>query len=218
MKEEKSKKKKNVFLRILKKAKPSRLIFLALLLVANTYAWFIYINTVSNSVDVHIKSWKIDFTDENTPITDYVNVSVNNVYPGMATYTKNIVSHNYSDVPATATFSILSAKIMGTEYITVEGREETGQTALATDPTSAELTASLASDYPFTISLTMSNPIMVPVTGSSSFSVVVSWPYESGDDDLDTQWGINAYNFKQQHPSDPCIELVAKIYITQASS
>ena len=78
MKEENSKKKKSVFLRLLKRVKPSRLIFLAVLLAVNTYAWFIYVNTVSNSVDVHVKSWKIDFTSGDTPITDYVNVFVDN--------------------------------------------------------------------------------------------------------------------------------------------
>ena len=205
MKEENSKKKKSVFLRLLKRVKPSRLIFLAVLLAVNTYAWFIYVNTVSNSVDVHVKSWKIDFTSGDTPITDYVNVFVDNVYPGMTTYTKSITAYNYSEVAATATYKILSASIMGDEYVTVEGRDETGQTVLETDLTSEELEEQLAEDYPFTITLAITSSSMVAETGSTTYTISIAWPYESGDDELDTEWGTQAYDFKQNHPTSPCI-------------
>ena len=218
MKEEISKKKKSVFLRLLKRVKPSRLIFLAVLLAVNTYAWFIYVNTVSNSVDVHVKSWKIDFTSGDTPITDYVNVFVDNVYPGMTTYTKSITAYNYSEVAATATYKILSASIMGDEYVTVEGRDETGQTVLETDLTSEELEEQLAEDYPFTITLAITSSSMVAETGSTTYTISIAWPYESGDDELDTEWGTQAYDFKQNHPTSPCIELVVKIYITQTET
>ena len=218
MKEENSKKKKSVFLRLLKRVKPSRLIFLAVLLAVNTYAWFIYVNTVSNSVDVHVKSWKIDFTSGDTPITDYVNVFVDNVYPGMTTYTKSITAYNYSEVAATATYKILSASIMGDEYVTVEGRDETGQTVLGTDLTSEELEEQLAEDYPFTITLAITSSSMVAETGSTTYTISIAWPYESGDDELDTEWGTQAYDFKQNHPTSPCIELVVKIYITQTET
>ena len=215
---EQDKKKKSIFLKLIKRIKPSRLIFLAVLLVANTYAWFIYVNTVSNSVQVHVKSWKIDFTEGDTPVTDYVNVYVDNVYPGMTTYTKNIVAYNYSEVAATASFKIMSAKVMGTEFVTVEGRNETGQTVQSGDLTSAALAQKLADDYPFSINISISTVSMVAETGSTTYSISISWPYESGDDELDTEWGIRAYNFKQAHPSDSCIELVVKIYITQADN
>ena len=107
-------KKKLTLKRILKKVKIRHFIILAILLAANTYAWFIYVNTVSNSIDVHVKSWRIDFSDGNTPVTDYVNVSVDSVYPGMTTFTKTIDAYNYSEVAASVDFKIIEANIMGT--------------------------------------------------------------------------------------------------------
>ena len=68
------------FLRVLKKIKVSHLVILALLLIGNTYAWFIYIDTVSNSVDVHIKAWNIDLQDDQGTVTDTVTVYVDAVY------------------------------------------------------------------------------------------------------------------------------------------
>lgn len=218
MKEESSKKKKSVFLRLLKRIKPSRLIFLAILLVVNTYAWFIYVDTVSNQMEVHVKSWKIDFTSGDTPVTDYVNVFVDNVYPGMTTYTKTITAYNYSEVSASATYKILSASIMGDEYITEEGRAELGESVQQGDLTSDELEEQLAEDYPFSITLAISTSSMVAETGSTTYEITIAWPYESGDDELDTEWGTRAYDFKQDNPTDPCISLVVKIYITQSGT
>ena len=41
------------------------------------------------------------------------------------------------------------------------------------------------------------------------------WPFESGDDELDTNWGKLAYDYKKNYPDNPSIELKVKIYITQ---
>ena len=136
----------------------------------------------------------------------------------MTTYTKSITAYNYSEVAATATYKILSASIMGDEYVTVEGRDETGQTVLETDLTSEELEEQLAEDYPFTITLAITSSSMVAETGSTTYTISIAWPYESGDDELDTEWGTQAYDFKQNHPTSPCIELVVKIYITQTET
>ncbi len=218
MKEENKKKKKSLFLKILKKVRISHIVILIVLLAANSYAWFIYINTVSNSLDVHVKSWNIDFESEDTPITDYVNVYVDNVYPGMTTYEKPITAHNYSEVSASVDFKVLEAEVMGTSYITTEGRQENGETVQEGDLTSEQLVTKLATDYPFKISFSLSNSTMQPENGEATYIVRIAWPYESGDDDLDTYWGTTAYTFRQNNPSSPCIRLVVKIYITQLNN
>ena len=122
--EENKKKKKSLFLKIIKKIKISHILILILLLAANSYAWFIFINNVSNSVDVHVRAWKIDFDDGETPVTEVVNIIVENVYPGMTTYVKPINAHNYSDVAANVDYKVLEATILGTTYTTVEGRND----------------------------------------------------------------------------------------------
>ena len=83
-------KKKKKILKILKKIKLRHFLILFILLVANSYAWLVYVNTVNNSVDVHVASWKIDFKNGDDEVVDYVNVVVNNVYPGMPNFSNQL--------------------------------------------------------------------------------------------------------------------------------
>ena len=216
MKDNSNKKKKNIFL-IFRKVKISHLLLLAILLVANSYAWFIYVNNVSNKINVHVRAWKVDFEDDGQTVEE-VNVAVDNAYPGMTNYEKEVIAHNYSDLPAVASYKILEANIMGDQYVTVEGKEDTGQEVLGTELTSSQLESKLTNDYPFKFSFNLSDTDLVALTGQTTYSITLNWPYESGDDEADTTWGVRAYNFKQENPDDPCIALKIKIYITQADS
>ncbi len=212
------KKKKNIFLKVLKKVKISHLIFLSILLAGNSYAWFVYISTVSTEVDVHVRSWKIDINDGDDAVVNYVDVVVDDAYPGMTTYTHDIEANNYGEMEASVNYVILSANIMGDEYITTQGRENMGAQPVATDLTSAQLENKLENDYPFKIELTLSSSTIAAENGTATYNVTVSWPYESGDDAEDTYWGNRAYTFKQNNPDDPCISIIIKIYIQQATS
>ncbi len=209
------KKKQPLFLRVLKKIKISHLIILALLLVGNTYAWFIYIDTVSNSVDVHIKAWNIDLQDDQGTVTDTVTVFVDAVYPGMTTFEKEIRVSNYSDLPATVSYDLLSVEIMGEKTYTREGKIEYGLATGQNDPTSAQLVASLANDYPFVISFDLDETSLAAVTGTATYKISIAWDYESGNDTLDTIWGERAYTFVNANPGSPCISLDIKIKIQQ---
>ena len=68
---------------IKKKVKLRYLLLLIVLLVSNTFAWFIYNNQVDNRIDVHVRAWRIVLTKEDSQISDYVTFNVQNVYPGM---------------------------------------------------------------------------------------------------------------------------------------
>ena len=210
-------KKKNIFLLILKRVKISHLIFLAVLLAANSYAWFIYVNNVSNRLDVHVRAWRVDFEDDGQ-VVEEVNVEVDNAYPGMTNFTKSVIAHNYSDLPATASYKILYANIMGTEYYSQEGKADAGMNIIGTEPTSSELETMLTSNYPFTFGFNLSQTSLVALTGSATYTVSLTWPYESGDDEEDTYWGVTAYDYKEDNPSEPSIKLRIKIYITQDNS
>ncbi len=211
-------KKKKKILKILKKIKLRHFLILFILLVANSYAWLVYVNTVNNSVDVHVASWKIDFKNGDDEVVDYVNVVVNNVYPGMPNFSNQLKAFNYSEVAASVSYSILEANIMGTQFVTVEGRAENNQQVQTGDLTSAQLSAKLNTDYPFHIAFNISTQSIEAQTGLALFTTSVTWPYESGNDALDTTWGTTAYTFKQSNPSTPCITLRVKVYITQSNS
>ena len=204
-----------LFLRVLKKIKISHLIILAILLIGNTYAWFIYIDTVSNSVDVHIKAWNIDLQDDQGTVTDTVTVYVDSVYPGMTTYEKEITVSNYSDLDATVSYDILSVEIMGDRTYSREGKLEYNLAISQNDVTSAQLVQSLANDYPFVISFDLDETHLDAVTGVATYTISIAWDYESGNDTLDTYWGERAFTFANQSSGDPCISLDIKIKIQQ---
>ncbi len=212
------KKKKNKFFRILKRIKPHHLIFIILLLTANAFAWFIFVSRVDNSIDVYVKAWNIDFENEDEQITDYITFTVDSIYPGMPVYSRNVTANNYSDVSANLTYNILECSVMGTTYVTREGKIDAGLTPDGTEYTSGQIQTMLANDYPFHIVLTSSSSLLAPVNGSATYNASISWDYESGDDALDTTWGMQAYDFKQANPGDPCIYIRVKIYITQNNS
>ena len=209
------KRKDSTFLRILKKIKISHLVILALLLIGNTYAWFIYIDTVSNSIDVHIKAWNIDLQDDQGTVTDTVTVFVDAVYPGMETFEKDINMTNYSDVNATVSYELLYVEIMGERTYSIEGKRQYGYGVGQNDLTSAELIEHLENDYPFVFDFTIDNPHLEAVTGSATYTISLSWAYESGNDTWDTEWGERAYTFINENPDSPCISLNVKIKIQQ---
>ncbi len=209
------KKNKSFFLRVLKKIKISHLIVLILILIGNTYAWFIYIDTVSNSVDVHIKAWNIDLQDEQGTVTDTVTVYVDAVYPGMTTFEKEITVSNYSDLNATVSYELLSVDIMGTTTYSTEGKDEFGLVHTQGEKTSAQLVNELENNYPFQILFDLDTTHLDAVTGQATYTISIQWDYESGNDTLDTIWGEQAYTFINENPGTPCISLNIKIKIQQ---
>ena len=195
--------------------KSSRFIFLIVLLASNTMAWFIYATKVDSNVSVHVRAWNVLFEAGEHEITNNVNVTVDSIYPGMDDYEYEIKAYNRSEVSATLTYQVLSARILDTEYITAEYRQMLGQTAVATDLTSTQLEQKLLGDYPFSISIDTSSGTISQGNGIETYTLSVTWPYESGQDDVDTLWGTNAYQFKEDYPSSPSIALLVKITITQ---
>lgn len=168
-------------------------------------------------MDVHVRAWKVDFEDDGE-VVEEVNVEVENAYPGMTTFQKQVTAHNYSDLPATASYKILYANIMGTDYYSQEGKVDAGLTPTGEEMTAEELETFLTTNYPFTFGFNLSETSLEALTGSSIYTVSLSWPYESGDDEEDTLWGVTAYNYKEEHPTEPSIKLKIKIYITQDNS
>ena len=53
------------------------------------------------------------------------------------------------------------------------------------------------------------------ISGSGIFTVNVSWPYESGNDELDTVWGNKSYDYKQNYPDTPGIIIKIKLTVSQ---
>jgi len=193
----------------------TRLIFLIVLIASNTFAWFIYATKVDSNVSVHVRSWKVIFEAGENEVTNTINLTVDSIYPGMSDYEYEITAYNRSEVSATLSYQILNANILGTQFVSVEGRAAAGQQVVEGDLTSLQLEQKLLNDYPFSISITTSDTIIDLGNGEETYTLGVVWPYESNHDDVDTLWGVNAATYKENYPNSPSITLQIKIIITQ---
>lgn len=191
--------------KILKKVKIKNIIILILLFIFNTYAWFIYATRVSSDLSVHISSWNVEFSvGEDETVTNIV-IAVERIYPGMEVAENNIVVKNKGEIKAELDYEILSLKVMNESYkvgenITTEGLEN-----------------KIKTEYPFKINISKDDTLLSEGTGEGKFTVAVEWPFESGDDELDTLWGNKAYEYYSENPNAKSIEIELKLIAQQIS-
>ena len=196
MKEKKSKLKK-----IKKRLRRSTIFLLFIALIANSFAWFIYTNKVSNSINVKVKSWKVTFDQDGNTLEDNVSFTVDSIYPGMTDFKDSINISNSGEATAYISYEISSVKIFDEIY--------TNQ-----DYSSDELETLLSTNYPSITTFTVDDD-EISTDESGNFSVQVTWPYESGDDEKDTYWGSKAYDFSVNNEGENPIEIVVKIKASQ---
>ena len=79
-------------------------------------------------------------------------------------------------------------------------------------------TLEIGNIYDNKIELITSNNKLDPYGGEGTFNVKMNWDYESGNDALDTKWGTDAYNYKQNHPDEPGLKIIIELKITQSLS
>ncbi len=198
--------------------KPSRLVFLIVLLAGNTFAWFIYATKINMDVSVHVRAWNVVFQDGENELSNDITVNVGDIYPGMDNYEYTITAYNHSEVSASLTYQILSARILDDEYVSVEEKQSQGLPITDEDMTAAAIETMLATAYPFEITIDASASTIDEEDGQETFAILVTWPYESNDDETDTYWGTSAYDYKEDNPSSPSIALHVRLTITQNAS
>lgn len=203
------KNKKSLFVMVLKRLSKKfnlKLIFLlAITLASNTFAWFVYSTKVSNSVTAYVRAWNVAFEVGTDDAVKDVFITIEDVYPGMDDFEEKIKAANHGDTAATLSYEIVSAKIFGTLY------------TISSDFTSEELAQKLAEEYPFKINVSVSNNIIEVGNTSEYYLISMVWPYESGNDELDTTWGNRAYDYYAEHPDEPSISLNIRILATQVN-
>lgn len=189
--------------KIIKKVKIKNIIILILLLIFNTYAWFIYATRVSSSLSVHVSSWNVEFSvGENETVTN-IKIEVERIHPGMETYERNITVRNNGEIKAKLEYEIIALKVMDEYY------------KIGENITAEELENKINTEYPFKIRLIKEDEQLKIGTGTGLFQVVVEWPFESGNDELDTQWGNKAYEYYALNPEAKSIEIEIKLIAEQ---
>jgi hypothetical protein len=203
-------KKKNKFIELLKIIfKRTRITTILLLLVtfaSSTFAWFIYATKVAGGITAHIEAWNILFTNEDNALEEYVNFYIPSLYPGMPDYNDSITAYNLGEKSAEISYEIVSARILSTNY-NIEGGSYT----------SGAIEVILGNSFPFKTTFSLANTVINPEVGNTTFSVHVTWPYESNNDALDTYWGNQSYLFSQNNPDTPSIEIVVKVSAIQTN-
>lgn len=194
-------KNKEVIKTVKKSLRIKVIIMLGLMLTFNTLAWFIYSNTIANSIHTSVRAWKVEFENEDE-VSEYINFDIADLYPGMPNYTNYINVVNYGETAAELSYKIISLRILDTTYTEA-------------DYTTEQLIAMLADDYPFNINFSLSQTVIPPNNGSADFDISVTWPFESGDDEADTAWGHDSYSFKLKNGSTKQILINIKLIAKQ---
>lgn len=145
-------------------------IFMGFLLGLNTFAWFIYITTVSGDVTANVVGWDITFTNDENEVIETVKVQIDDMFPGMETFTKSFDIQNRSDLAAKFEYDIISITLFGDTYTQVGG-----------DFTNESITEILNSKFPFRIYFSQTGEAIA--TGEKlSFSLNVDWPFIATED------------------------------------
>lgn len=203
--EEKHKKQSIIGL-LIKRNKIGFFILVFFTLAANVFAWFIYSQIVSSEISANVKSWNISMAGEHDGVIEF---ELDDLYPGMPNYSDSVELSNNGDMDATVTFTIHSITIMG-ETHSIEDPE------FLDDPDA--LQDYIDETYPFTLSYTASSGVIQAESGVMTLSFQVVWPYESGQDDLDTLWGEKAYEYQQEHPNDKMLTLILDVNVIQVAN
>ena len=193
------------FIRILKKVKIKNMLILILLLMFNTYAWFIYATRVNTDVTAHVSSWNVEFKVGEEVVTTNLLITIGRIYPGMERFEKVVEAHNNGETKATLEYEIQEFTVMG-ETFTVD--EENG-------PTTQDIVNKMNTEYPFKIQIEKDDTLLSEGTGSGKFTISLDWEFESGDDETDTTWGNKAYEFYSLNPGENSIEIKMTLMATQ---
>ena len=195
---------KTIIRRIKKRVSGRTLLILIITLSANTFAWFVYSNIVSSGVEATVRAWNIRFEVDQGEITEYVTIDVDELYPGK-TFSKSINITNGGDSAADLTYQIVSITKFGTQITYTAAQNQNPATLLS----------NIQSTLPFTITAGFSNTT-VAAGSSETFDFGINWPYESGNDTRDTQWGSDAYTYSNTHPGSPHFQMEFKISAVQS--
>ena len=163
----------------------------------------VYVTKVSTGLSAHVTAWDFDFISGDDEVSTEIVFDVEQIYPGMDDFTQIITINNNGELQGELTFEIKKMEILEQVY-------QQSETVTASD-----LMNMMKNDFPFEITVEVEGQDnnIVPVGGSKNIAVKLVWPFESGNDELDTKWGQDAYEFYKANPDGTSvhIELLLKI-------
>lgn len=196
------------------------IVFIATSFVFTTFAWFAYSGLKSVSTEIDVKAWYIELSKSGEVVTNDIVITLDDVYPGMETVDEIVDIENKGDSDARLRYEIVSARILDST-LSPDTSENMGL-----------LEDTLSHGYPFHVNIDLSKHYISSGGDSSTFEVSVSWPLDSGNDALDSTWGMNSYNFQHSEQelssNDPTyvprpavqivISVIAEQYVEDSNS
>lgn len=159
------------------------LFFIAISSISVTLAWFAYSGMAKVSTEIEVKSWLIEFEKNEKTVSNNIVISLAEIYPGMDTLHETIKIKNKGDSNAKLSASIVSARILDEEF----DLENTEQNIILDN---------LSHNYPFSVNMSLDDTFVLSNGEDSAFNISVSWPLDSDNDKLDSEWGNLAYQFR----------------------
>lgn len=197
--------------RILIRLNISSIFFFVLSLISITLAWFAFSNIVTNNMEIGIKAWNIKISDETSTLDNSIRINLNEFYPGIKTYSKNITVQNEGDLPGIFSYHIKKLRILDKEYQITDEQE---------------LFDELSQELPFAFNFSLDSNYLEPQK-AIHLNITISWPLDSGNDTLDSEWGNKTSEFiqkeqekkasNQEYKIKSCIEIIVELNVKQAS-
>ena len=190
-------------LSIIKRIRLSSLLLLIVLFAFGSYSWMVFVTKVSTGLSAHVTAWDFEFVSGDDEVSTEIIFNVDQIYPGMDDFLQVVTIKNNGELAGELTFEIKKMVILGQTY-------EQSETITAQD-----LMDMMKNDFPFeiTVSVDGQDNNIIGVGGATNVNIKLIWPFESGNDELDTKWGEDAYEFYKNNPDGTSvhIELVLKI-------
>ena len=205
-------------------AKIRILILLLVMLIVSTYAWFVFklIPPKISGLTGSVSEWEVEYSIDDVVIEEEeINIAVDEFYPGMDEYTKNIVVRNITPTVSSIKIELTSVKLFGEEIL---------PSLLANnDITEAGTTKNIFSTdrYPFKAGYYYDKNIIhdsyidesLTPNSTARITFFASWDYErvtatmtqQQNDELDTSLGSRAYQYYKDNETESALEITLKI-------
>ena len=195
-------------LSILKRIRLSSLLLLIVLLSFSSYAWMVFVTKVSTGLSAHVTAWDFDFKLGEDTVTTEIIFEVDQIYPGMDDFVQQVSVTNNGELNGEITYEIKKIEILGTTYET------------STTVTSDDLLDMMETDFPFKLSVEVEGEDgnIIPIDETKNVSIKLVWPFESGNDELDTKWGQDAYEYYERSSENTCIHIELLLKVRQIAT
>ena len=203
--------------RKIRRLKIRTLCMLSFTLIFNTYAWFLYVTTVSTNMTVYVDAWSVNFEVGDQVIEKELLFEIEQTYPGMEEILRTVTINNSGEKAASLSHKIVMLRVLDKTYV-VENELTTEEKELLTGAetkiSSEEMSRMIEEDFPFKITVETSVETL-EVNETASISMKFNWDYETGNDELDTQYGVDSYNYYQNNAGESAIEAKIKLKAEQ---